>query len=209
MLKASAASAVGMVFAEPLRAAAPPPTEVTSALVEAARREGKVSFYSALELTTAERLSRMFEAKYSGIAVRVERSGAERIFQRIAQEQGSGIHAVDVANSTDPAHYLDWKKHGWLAPYVPDDVAKHFPADHRSLVGLTGSPDEIRKVANSYKAFYVKVQHERSRDYSIDHAGVIYLIGRNGEYLGFMPPQTNPDRLTEVLRRNLGNQQMP
>src|ERR1700736_5121012 len=125
-LKASAASAAGMLFAEPLRAAAPPPTAVTPALIEAARKEGKVSFYSALELNTAERLARVFEAKYPGIAVRVERSGAERIFQRIAQEQGSGIKAVDVANSTDPAHYLDWKKNDWLAPYVPDDVAKHF-----------------------------------------------------------------------------------
>ena len=84
-------------------------------------------------------------------------------------------------------------------------LAGYVSAFHRSLVGLTGSPDEIRKVANSYKAFYVKVQNERSRDYSIDHAGVIYLIGRNGEYLGFMPPQTNPDRLTEVLRKNLAN----
>jgi len=84
-------------------------------------------------------------------------------------------------------------------------LADYISAFHRSLVGLTGSPNEIRKVANSYKAFYVKVQDERSRDYSIDHAGVIYLIGRNGEYLGFMPPQTNPDRLTEVLRKNLAN----
>jgi protein SCO1/2 len=78
-------------------------------------------------------------------------------------------------------------------------------AFHRSLVGLTGSPDEIRKVANSYKAFYVKVQDERSAGYSIDHAGVIYLMGRNGEYLGFMPPQTNPDRLAEILRKNLAH----
>jgi protein SCO1/2 len=30
-------------------------------------------------------------------------------------------------------------------------------------------------------------------------------MGRNGEYLGFVPPQTNPDRLTEVLRKNLAN----
>ena len=88
-------------------------------------------------------------------------------------------------------------------------LTDYVAAFHRSLVGLTGSPDEIRKVANSYKAFYVKVQDERSGDYSIDHAGVIYLIGRNGEYLGFMPPQTSPDRLTEVLRKNLANQQMP
>src|SRR3981081_207310 len=136
VLKVSAASAAATLFAEPLVAAAPPATEVTSALVEAARREGKVSFYTALELNVAERLSRMFEAKYPGIAVRVERSGAERIFQRIAQEQGSGINAVDVANSTDPAHYLDWKKNGWLAAYVPDDVAKHFPADQIDPDGM-------------------------------------------------------------------------
>ena len=84
-------------------------------------------------------------------------------------------------------------------------LADYVSAFHHSLVGLTGSPDEIRKVANAYKAFYVKVRDERNGDYSIDHAGVIYLMGRHGEYLGFMPPQTNPDRLTEILRKNLAH----
>jgi iron(III) transport system substrate-binding protein len=129
LFKASTALAAGALFAEPLRAAAPPPNEVTPALIEAARSEGKVSFYSALELNVAEKLGKTFEAKYPGISVRVERSGAERIYQRIGQEQSSHINAVDVANSTDPAHYLDWKKNEWLASYLPDDVAKYFPAD--------------------------------------------------------------------------------
>jgi iron(III) transport system substrate-binding protein len=136
VLKASTVSVAGVLFAEPLKAAAPPPTAVTPALIEAARKEGKVSFYTALELNTAERLSKVFEAKYPGIAVRVERSGAERIFQRIAQEQASRINAVDVANSTDPAHYLDWKRNDWLAPYVPQDVARHFPADQVDPDGM-------------------------------------------------------------------------
>ena len=135
LLKLSAASAASAVFAEPLRAAAPA-SSVTPALIEAARKEGKVSFYSALELNVAERVARTFEAKYPGIAVRVERSGAERIFQRIAQEQGSGIKAVDVANSTDAAHYLDWKKNDWLEPYLPEEVAKHFPADQVDPDGM-------------------------------------------------------------------------
>ncbi len=86
-----------------------------------------------------------------------------------------------------------------------DLLTDYVSAFHHSLVGLTGPPEEIRKVANSYKAFYVKVRDEQSGNYAIDHAGVIYLMGRNGEYLGFMPPQTNPDRLTEVLRKNLAN----
>ena len=135
LLKGSTALAAATVFAEPARAAAPAPSPITPALIEAARREGKVSFYTALELPVAERFGKVFEAKYPGIAVRVERSGAERIYQRIAQEQGSRINAVDVANSTDPAHYLDWKRNDWLAPYVPEDVAKHFPAEHRDPDG--------------------------------------------------------------------------
>jgi iron(III) transport system substrate-binding protein len=136
LLKMSAASVSGALFAGRVKAAAPPPAAITPALIEAARKEGKLSFYSALELNVAERLAKTFEAKYPGISVRVERSGAERLFQRIAQEQGSGINAVDVANSTDPAHYLDWKKNDWLAAYVPEDVAKHFPADQVDPDGM-------------------------------------------------------------------------
>src|SRR4030088_952870 len=119
VLKTSSALAAGALFTQPARAAAPPPTSVTPALIEAARKEGRVAYYSALELNVGERLARTFEAKYPGISVRVERSGAERIFQRIAQEQASNINAVDVANSTDPAHYLDWKKKDWLGASPP------------------------------------------------------------------------------------------
>jgi iron(III) transport system substrate-binding protein len=129
VLKGSATFAAGTIFAQPRASATPAPTIVTPALIEAARKEGKLSFYSALELSVAERFGKLFEVKYPGITVRVERSGAERLFQRIGQEQASHINAVDVANSTDPAHYLDWKSKNWLAPYIPEDVAKYFPAE--------------------------------------------------------------------------------
>ena len=79
-------------------------------------------------------------------------------------------------------------------------LGEYVEAFHHSLVGLTGSPEEIRRVANSYKAFYAKVPDARGGGYSIDHTGVIYLMGRGGEYLCFMPPHTNPERLTEILR---------
>ena len=127
------------VFAEPLRAAPPPATAVTPALIEAARKEGKLAFYSAIELPISERYARAFEAKYPGIAVRVERSGAERIFQRIGQEQASNINAVDLVCSTDPAHFLTWKRNGWLAPYIPEEVAQHFPAEHIDPDGMSAT----------------------------------------------------------------------
>ncbi|HSV24932.1 MAG TPA: extracellular solute-binding protein [Xanthobacteraceae bacterium] len=130
------ALAAGAVFAVPLKAAAPAPSAVKPALIEAARREGKLSFYSALELPVAERFGKLFEAKYPGIAVHVERSGAERLYQRIGQLQESGIGAVDIANSTDPAHYHDWKRNDWLAPYVTEDMAGHFTAEHVDPDGM-------------------------------------------------------------------------
>jgi len=132
------AAAIG-AFARPARAAAPEPSAVTPALVEAARREGKVSFYTAMDILVAEKFAKAFEAKYPGIAVRVERTGSERLFQRIAQEMGSGIHAVDVVNSADAAHFIVWKRNGWLAPYLPEDVAQHFPAEQRDGDGMYAS----------------------------------------------------------------------
>jgi iron(III) transport system substrate-binding protein len=58
--------------------------------------------------------------------VRVERSGAERVFQRIDQEYRSNIRAVDVVNTADQAHCIIWKRNGWLQPYLPEEVAKNF-----------------------------------------------------------------------------------
>jgi iron(III) transport system substrate-binding protein len=87
----------------------------------------------------AEKIAKSFEAKYPGIAVRVERTGAERVFQRIGQEYASNIHAVDVANSSDAAHLIVWKKQGLLEPYVPEDVAKFYPADHKDPDGQFAS----------------------------------------------------------------------
>jgi iron(III) transport system substrate-binding protein len=130
------AAAAGVLFARAARAAPPEAATVTPALIEAARKEGKLSFYTATELQIAEKFAKLFEAKYPGIAVRVERSGAERIYQRITQENDSNIHNVDVVCSTDPAHFLTWRKNGWLVPYLPEDVAKHFPKDQFEPEGL-------------------------------------------------------------------------
>src|SRR5690349_5106659 len=119
-------------------AASPPPT-VTAELIETAKKEGKVIWYTAVDLPVAERIAKAFEAKYPGIAMRVERSGGERIYQRIGQEYASNIHAVDVVNSSDAAHFIVWKRDGILAPYVPEDVALHYPPEHRDPDGLFAS----------------------------------------------------------------------
>src|SRR3954451_21718193 len=135
LLRASSALTASAAFTTRV-AAAPPAEPVTQALIDGAKKEGKLAFYTAMDLPVGEAFAKAFEAKYPGIAVRVERSGAERVFQRIGQEMGSRIHAVDVVNTSDGAHVIVWKRSGWLAPYVPEDVARHFPAEHHDADGM-------------------------------------------------------------------------
>ena len=129
----------GAAFSTRVLANAPPAEPVTPALIEAAKKEGKVIYYTSTDLPVAEKLARAFETKYPDIKVHVERTGAERVFQRIGQEYASNIRAVDVVNSSDAAHFIVWKRDGVLAPYVPEDVAKFYPAEHRDADGQFAS----------------------------------------------------------------------
>ncbi len=117
------------------RAEAPPPSPVTPALIEAARREGSIAWYTAMDLAVAERLVGAFEKKYRGISVQLQRSGAERNFARLAQEHAGGLHVADVIDSSDAAHFIVWKRQGWLAPYVPG-TASYLAPEYRDADGL-------------------------------------------------------------------------
>jgi iron(III) transport system substrate-binding protein len=136
VLQGTGAVALGTVFAAPGRAAAPPAEAITPQLIEAAKKEGKVVLYSAMDLPVGEKLGKAFEAAYPGIQIAIERSGSERLFQRIAQEFDSNIHACDVINSSDAAHFIPWKKNGWLMPFVSEDMAKYFPEAYRDGDGM-------------------------------------------------------------------------
>src|SRR6201992_522108 len=139
VLKGTSALALGTVFASPARAAAPPPEGITPALIEAAKKEGTVVLYSSMDLPVGEKLGKAFEAAYPGIKIQIERSGSERLFQRIAQEMDSNIHAVDVVNTSDASHVIPWKKNGWLMPFVSEDVAKYFPDIYRDPDGMSAT----------------------------------------------------------------------
>jgi len=124
------------VFASPLRAAAPEPVAITRELIEAAKREGRIVLYSAMDLPVGEKLGKAFETEYPGIEVQIERSGSERLFQRVGQEFSSDIHAADVITTADASHFISWKRNGWLAPFLPEEIAKYFPPQHRDADGM-------------------------------------------------------------------------
>ena len=124
-----AALAMAVVLAAPAGA-----QETTPAMVAAAAKEGKVVWYTSVDVKVAEALAKAFRTEYPNINIDVERSGSERVFQRINQEYQSGIKNVDVVNSSDASHLIFWKQQKWLAMHVPPDV-KRFPAQFKDPEG--------------------------------------------------------------------------
>ena len=128
------AAAGAFIFSLSGAHAAPPPEQVTPQLIEAAKKEGKVVYYTAIDLKVAQGLAKNFETLYPGITVQVERTGSERIYQRLAQERANKIFAVDVLDGSDQALFVTWKKQGVLEPYIPAELMK-WPAAQRDPDG--------------------------------------------------------------------------
>jgi iron(III) transport system substrate-binding protein len=118
---------LGLIFsADPLPA--------QDARLEAAKKEGKVVWYTSLALTSAEKVAKLFEAAYPGIKVEVHRTGSERILQRVMQELQANLKIADVVHTSDAGHYVLLKDKKLLMKYTPAGT-DGFPAAFKDKDG--------------------------------------------------------------------------
>jgi iron(III) transport system substrate-binding protein len=110
------------------------PALAQDARVEAAKKEGKVVWYTSLALPTAEKIGKLFEAAYPGIKVEVQRTGSQRILQRVMQEQQANLKLVDVIHTSDAGHFVLLKEKKLLMKYTPAGVDA-FPAGFKDKDG--------------------------------------------------------------------------
>ena len=103
-------------------------------VVEAAKKEGKVVWYTSLVLTSAEKVAKQFEAAYPGVKCEVHRTGSERILQRVMQELGANIKIADVIHTSDAGHFVLFKEKKLLTKYTPAGV-EGFPAGFKDKDG--------------------------------------------------------------------------
>jgi protein SCO1 len=86
---------------------------------------------------------------------------------------------------------------------TPVRLAEFVSSFHPHLIGLTGSAADIRKTAHAYRTFFIKNGAAAPGDYTVDHTGFIYLVGKDGRYLGFLPPGVTPDEIADAVRVRL------
>jgi iron(III) transport system substrate-binding protein len=103
--------------------------------LDAARKEGKVVWYTSLALPSAEKVARLFEAAYPGVKVEVHRTGSERILSRVMQELQANIKNADVVHTSDAGHFVLLKNQKLLTKYTPAGVDA-FPAGFKDKDGF-------------------------------------------------------------------------
>jgi iron(III) transport system substrate-binding protein len=106
-----------------------------SGLIQAAKKEGKVVWYTSLAIPSSTAIAHAFRTKYTGIDVEVHRTGSQRVLQRVMQEAPAGIKNVDVIHTSDAGHFVLLKEKGMLMKYVPKGT-EVFPADFKDKDGF-------------------------------------------------------------------------
>jgi protein SCO1/2 len=79
-------------------------------------------------------------------------------------------------------------------------LADYVPLFHPRLIALRGDMAATRAAARAYKVYYAQVPVSGGSGYTVDHSGFIYLMERDGKYLGFFPPGTPPERMADAIR---------
>ncbi len=88
---------------------------------------------------------------------------------------------------------------------TPERMAQYVSNFSSQIVGLTGTPEQVRKVAKAYRVYYAKVEMDNSASgYLMDHSAFTYLMDENGKYVTHFAYGDSIETMTERLRRELG-----
>jgi len=85
---------------------------------------------------------------------------------------------------------------------TPEVMRRYTMALSPTLIGLTGTQDEIAKVAREYRVYYSRhATGPGPDDYSMDHSSIIYLMGPDGRFIAPIPAGQSPAEMAAEIRR--------
>jgi iron(III) transport system substrate-binding protein len=102
---------------------------VGQSVMDKARKEGKVVWYSSLLLPQAQAICNLFNSKNLGVECVLHRDGSGKLYRRYRQEAKGNIYVADVMHTSNIGHFLVMRdKLKFLEPYKPKGAEKFNPA---------------------------------------------------------------------------------
>ncbi|MDQ7018563.1 MAG: SCO family protein [Robiginitomaculum sp.] len=86
---------------------------------------------------------------------------------------------------------------------TPENLAQyvHSASFPDGLVGLTGTPEQIKAIAKAYAVYFKKVGE--GDDYVMDHTSAMFLMDKDGKYVAVFTHSSSVDDIAKCLRRHL------
>lgn len=110
-----------------------------------------------------------------------------KVLQNLSPEEAKRVQVLFI--SVDPERD------------TPEVLKGYVPYFNPTFVGLTGTPQEIEKVAKEYKAYYRKVEGESAGGYLVDHTATIYLITPDMKIkLLYTQSKQDPQKMAEDIK---------
>lgn len=69
-----------------------------------------------------------------------------------------------------------------------------------SLVGLSGSDEQIASLAKQYSTYFKALEPDENGNYNVDHTAYFYVIDREGELVRVLDHDTDAEGLASVLK---------
>ncbi len=87
---------------------------------------------------------------------------------------------------------------------TPDKIAEYARYFHPRMIGLTGSLEALRALADRYGAYFRKAEvTDSTLGYAVDHSSVIYVVDERGMLVDMIQHSGSPNAILERLRRVL------
>lgn len=72
---------------------------------------------------------------------------------------------------------------------------------HPRILGITGTPGQLSKVAHQYGAAYRIVRQDSAAGYLVDHSADLYVIDRQGQWVDTIHHGTPAEQIAAVLKK--------